>query len=128
MRLHPAINVLLGVQRESGGWCRNLGGHPGCTPYAIRALGAHPVLRESTFAQRALKFIRGKLKGRSVFTGIRAAAAFNLLVAHEIIREELNKLAPKQRKNGTFGSPHSVERVASVLVACRAIEFKKKGI
>jgi hypothetical protein len=120
-RLQPAVNALLGAQRKSGGWCRNLGGHPVCTPHAIRALGAHPVLRESDSALRALAFIRGKLKGKGVFTGIQAAVAFNLPLAQEIIREELSKLASKQRKNGTFGSPHSVERVASVLIASRAL-------
>ena len=120
-RLRPAINILLGAQRKSGGWCRNLGGHPVCTPHAIRALGAHPDLRESDIADRALNFMRGKLKGKSVFTGIKAAAAFNIPLAREIIREELNKLASKQRKNGTFGSPHSVERVTSVLVALRSL-------
>ena len=121
-RLRPAINALLGVQRKSGGWCRNLGGHPVCTPHAIRVLGAHPGLRKSDVALRALSFIRGKLKGKGIFTGLQAVAAFDLPLAREIIHEELSKLAPKQRKNGTFGSPHSVERVTSVLVACRALQ------
>jgi hypothetical protein len=121
-RLQPAVNALLGAQRESGGWCRNLGGHPGCTPHAIKALSVLPDLKESDISHRALSFIRGKLKGRSIFTVIQAAVAFNLPVARELILEELGKLVLKQRKNGTFGSPHSVERVTSVLVAFSTVQ------
>lgn len=120
-RLRPAINALLGAQRKSGGWCRNLGGHPVCSPHAIRALGSHPVLRVSSNARRALDFIRGNLKGTMLFAGIQAVAAFGLLVAPVIIREELDKLASKQRKNGSFGTPHSIEKVTAVMVACRAL-------
>ena len=80
-RLRPAINALLGAQRQSGGWCRNLGGHPVCSPHAIRALGAHPTLRASSSAQRALDFIRGKLKGNTLFAMLQAVAAFDLPVA-----------------------------------------------
>jgi len=121
VRLRPAVNALLGAQRTSGGWCRNLDGHPVCTPHAIRALGSHPDLRESISARRALDFIRGNLKGTALFAGIQAVTAFDLPVAREIIREELCKLASKQRKNGTFGTPHSVERVTAVLLARRAL-------
>lgn len=57
-RIQPAINILLGVQRESGGWCRNLGGHPNCSIHAIHALGSHPELRQSTYAERAIRCIQ----------------------------------------------------------------------
>ncbi|TFG67539.1 MAG: hypothetical protein E4H27_08880 [Anaerolineales bacterium] len=120
-RLLPAINALLGGQRQSGGWCRNLGGHPLCSPHAIQALGAHPTLRASRSAQRALDFIRGKLKGKTLFAALQAVAVFDFPVARVILKEELDKLASKQKKNGTFGSPCSVEKVTAVLVARRAL-------
>jgi hypothetical protein len=132
-RLQPAVNALLGAQRESGGWCRNLGGHTGCSIHAIRALGAHPGLSKSQHAERALGFWRAAQLGKrgsalqrwwsgtNLFAALQAAAAFELTVAHEILRDGLAAIAPRQRKNGTFGTPCRVERVAAVLVAIRAV-------
>lgn len=131
-RLQPAINALLGAQRESGGWCRNLAGHPNCTLHAIRALGSHPQLGRGAHADRALKLIRatqrastrrlaGWWRGSNLFAAIQAIARFGTPIAGEIIRHALAALAPRQRKNGTFGGPCRVERVAAVLVAARAV-------
>ena len=131
-RLQPAIHALLGAQRQSGGWCRNLAGHTGCSIYAIRALGAHPELRPSAYAERALAFWRetqlGECgsslqrwwRGTNLFAALQATAAFELLLAREMERDVLEALAPRQRKNGTFGTPHPVERVAAVLAAMKA--------
>ena len=128
-RLRPALNALLGAQRESGGWCRNLGGHTGCSIHAIRALGAHPRLRESAHADRALSFWRTTQlgergpdlqrwwRGTNLFAALQAAAAFESPLADEILRDVLAAVAPRQRKNGTFGTPCRVDRVAAVLVA-----------
>ena len=130
-RLQPAINALLGAQRESGGWCRNLGGHTGCSIHAIRALSAHPALRSTTYAQRALRFWRETQlgergadlarwwRGTNLFAALQAANAFDLPLAREIQRDALAALVPRQRKNGTFGTPHPVERVAAVLLAIK---------
>jgi hypothetical protein len=132
-RLRPAMNALLGAQRESGGWCRNLGGGLGCTLHAIRALGAHADLRGSDHAERALGFMAaaqfGALDGRSVrwwrgsnlFAALRAVAAFDSPVAGEIIRDTLEVVAARQRGNGTFGGPCRIERVTAVLVAVSAV-------
>jgi hypothetical protein len=128
-RLQPAINVLLGAQRESGGWCRNLAGHTGCSIHAIRALGAHPTLRGSGYAERALGFWRATQlgqrgadlqrwwRGTHLFAALQATVAFDLPLAREIERDVLAALAPRQHKNGTFGAPHRIERVAAVLGA-----------
>jgi hypothetical protein len=119
-RLQPAVQALLGAQRESGGWCRNLGGGLACTLHGVRALGSHPELRGSVHAEQALQFIRaaqGRLKGSQLYAALQAVAAFGLPVAREIIRHGLAALAPRQRKNGTFGTPCQVERVVAVLVA-----------
>jgi len=132
-RIQPAIKALLGAQRESGGWCRSLGGHPSCSIHAVRALGAHPNLRASMFAERALGLIQaalessdGKakrgLRGSKLFAAIQAAAASDLPVAREVIRCALQQVAPRQRKNGTFGTPNRVERVGAVLAGLRALE------
>jgi hypothetical protein len=122
-RLQPALHALLGAQRESGGWCRNLGGHPTCTKFPLRVLGAHSALRKSVHAERVLRFVRSSpFKGTSLFAVLQAVAAFDLPVAREVIRDGLAALAPKQRKNGTFGTPCQVERVAAVLVAQRATQ------
>jgi hypothetical protein len=120
-RLRPAINALLGAQRESGGWCRNLGGHPSCTLHGLCALGAHPDLRGSEHAARALELLRAGRKGLNAYALLQVCAAFDLPVAHEIICDVLATLAPRQRKNGTYGTPCRVERVAAVLVAARAV-------
>jgi len=129
----PAINVLLGAQRESGGWCRNLSGHPACSLHAIRALGAHPTLRRSRHIEHALAFLRAAQRGErggpaqtwwartGAFAGLQAVAAFRSPIAREILREGLTALAPRQRKNGSFGTPCPVERVAAVLAAVEAI-------
>jgi hypothetical protein len=128
-RLQPAIHVLLGAQRESGGWCRNLSGHTGCSIHGIRALGAHPDLRESEHAARALEFWRasqqGELgaslrrwwRGGNLFAALQAAAVFDLPPARDIVRDALAAIAPRQRRNGTFGTPNAVERVSAVLEA-----------
>jgi len=120
-QLQPAINVLLGAQRDSGGWCRNLGGHPNCSAHGIRALGSHPDLRQSEYAERALGFMQRTLKRANLFVVVQAVAMFDLPVAREIISDALTILAPRQQKNGTFGNPHRIERVAAVLVAKKAI-------
>jgi hypothetical protein len=131
-RLQPAINALLGAQRESGGWCRNMGGHTGCSIHAIRALGAHTELSKSQHAERALGFWRAAQLGKrgsalqrwwggaNLFAALQAAAAFDLPLAREILRDALAEIAPRQRKNGTFGTPCQVERVAAALVATGA--------
>jgi hypothetical protein len=128
-RLQPALNALLGAQRESGGWCRNLGGHTGCSIYAIRALGVHPTLRSSLYAERALRFwratqlgergadLRRWWRGANLFAALQTASSFDLPLADEILRDALAEITPRQRKNGTFGTPHRVERVTAVLVA-----------
>jgi hypothetical protein len=131
--LQPAINALLGAQRESGGWCRNLGGHTGCSINAIRALGAHPELRASTHAERALGFwratqlgergsdLRRWWRGTNLFAALQTTAAFDLPLAREIERDVLAILSPRQRKNGTYGTPNRTERVAAVLLAMQMV-------
>ena len=52
---------------------------------------------------------------------LQAVAAFDLPLAGEILRDALAALEGRQRKDGTFGGPCEVERVAAVLVAVRAI-------
>jgi hypothetical protein len=94
-RLQPAINALLGAQRESGGWCRNLGGHPNCTLHGVRALGAHPTLRESDYAMRALTFVRANGERLNRFAVLQVVAMFDLDIAHEIIRTALAELEPR---------------------------------
>lgn len=122
-RLQPALNALLGAQRESGGWCRNLGGGLQCTMFPLRVLGAHPTLSKSVHAERVLQFVRpGRWTGSKLFAGLQAVAAFDHPVAHQIIRDGLAALAPKQRKNGTFGAPCRIERVTAALVARMAIQ------
>ena len=126
-RLQPATNALLGAQRESGGWCRSLGGHPSCTIHALRAIGPHPKLRRGTHADKALQFMRATQrgskwwKGSNLFATIQAVAMFDLPVSHQVIREALASLAPRQQKNGTFGGPCRIERVAAMLIAKRAV-------
>ena len=118
----PAVNAVLAAQRASGGWCRNLGGHPSCTLHALRALGAHPRLRQSVYAQRALQFMRTSWRRGSVFSTLHAVARFDLPVARQLLTDMLSDGAARQRSNGTFGTPCRVERVASVLVAKRSLE------
>jgi hypothetical protein len=132
-RLRPAVNAFLGVQRTSGGWCRNLGGHPGCTIHALRALGAHPKLRSSRYAERVLKFMketrRGKhgggakrwWGGRNVFAALQAIAAIDVPLGRRMTRDLLAEVGRGQRKNGTFSGGCAVERVAAALVATRAV-------
>jgi len=121
-QIQPAINALMGAQRESGGWCRNLGGHPNCTTHAVRALGSHPDLRQSEYAERALMLMQAHWKGLNVFALVQAIGAFDLPIARDIIHNVLAALAPRQRKNGTFGSPYMIERVAAVLAVRKAYE------
>jgi len=126
-RLESAINALLGAHRESGGWCRSLGGHPACTTHVLRALGAHAALKRSVHVLRALEFLRreyriGAAKARRSWATLYAAIPFDLPVAIEIIRDVLAALAPHQRRNGTFGGPCEIERVATVLLALRKLD------
>ena len=121
-RLQPAIHALLGTQRESGGWCRNLGGHPNCTLVAVRSLGAHPKLRQSAWADRALSLLRASGKRLNPFALLHAVAPLDVPAAREIARDALATVVPRQRKNGTFGSPNRVERVAAVLAAVSALD------
>ena len=121
-RLQPAVNALLGVQRESGGWCRNLGGHPNCTAHGFRWLGRHPRLRESEYAVCALGFVHKKTKGNGIFPALQALASFPLSSVRGIIRQMLTELVPRQRKNGTFGKPHQIEKIAAALVAARLLD------
>jgi hypothetical protein len=129
--LQPAIRALLGAQRESGGWCRNLAGHPTCTLHAIRALGAHPELRQGESAERALHLMRAVQRGErpgasrwwsgsNLFAALQAIAALDLPLARQILCDALEALAPHQRKDGTFGTPCPVERVAAVLLGLRS--------
>lgn len=131
-RLAPALAALLGAQRTTGGWCRNLYGHPDCSLHALRALAAHPDLRDGEAADRLLTFYRwtqtpegGPLvrwwRGNKLYAALQALAAFDHPAARECIRFGLESIAPRQQRNGTFGTPHRVERVASVLVAQRAV-------
>ena len=130
-RLRPAINALLGAQREGGGWCRSLGSG-GCTIHAIRALGAHPKLRRSKYADRALSHLQTtpdgpplgpqvRWGGSHSFAVLQAVAGLDLRTARQMVEDALESAAQRQRKHGTFGDPHRVERVAAVLVAVRAI-------
>jgi len=121
-RLRPAINVLLGAQRESGGWCRNLGGHPSCSLHAIRAVGAHPRLRQSKHAEQALGRLLETWRGANVFAILQVASGFDLPIAHALIQAALEQVAPRQQKNGAFGTPCKVERVAAVIAAARTVE------
>jgi hypothetical protein len=129
-RLQPAIDVLLGAQRGRGGWCRNLGGHPSCSIHAIRVLGSSPMLRSSETALRAVEFMRASQlasvgqrgswwRGANLFAALHAVAAFAFPVADDIIVDTLAELAPRQRRNGAFGTPCQVERVTAVLTALR---------
>lgn len=122
-RVQPAINVLLGVQRESGGWCRNLGGHPNCSVHGVRALGSHPELRKSEYSLRALELVQRYLNKINRFVALQVVSAFDLPMAREIIHDILAAFMPRQQKNGTFGSPCRIERVAAVFVALKSIEI-----
>jgi hypothetical protein len=125
-RLQPAINALLGAQRENGGWCACGEGQGGCTIHAIRALGSHPQLRESMHAERGLELLRQQgppgRKGSHAFGVPQAVSSFNLPVARGIMRDGLTAVAQCQRKNGTFGTPRRIERVAAVLCVKSALE------
>jgi hypothetical protein len=130
-RIKPAINALLGAQRESGGWCRNVGTIntiSACTIHVLRALGAHAALRRSEYALRALELLRsvqmGDAKARRGWdwATLQAAIPFDLPVAMEIIRDALATFAPHQRRNGTFGGPCEIERVATVLLALKKLD------
>ncbi len=133
-KLEPAINVMLGAQRESGGWCRGLKGHPNCTIHAIRALVSHPQLRFGAYAEKAFRFMRMTQqaskdkrarwwRGSNVFAAIQAIATSpsDSPVQREIIRSAMLCLARRQQKNGTWGGPCRIERVAAVLYAVHRI-------
>ena len=133
-RLGPAVNAFLGAQRPSGGWCRNLGGGVECTIPAIRALGAHPKLRHGRGAVAALRYLRAtqsggagrkaqtRWRGSRLYAALDAAARFDLAIAREIIVAGLSAAVQHQRRNGTFGTPCPVARVAAVVAACRRLE------
>jgi hypothetical protein len=116
-RLRPAVNALLGAQRNSGGWCRGLGGHASCTLPALRTMGAHPALRSSDYAERAAQLIRRWPRKLSPLLIVQSLASIDRPVAHQMAREALDALARSQRRNGTFGDPHPVERVLAILTA-----------
>lgn len=121
-RLQPAISVLLGAQRASGGWCRNLGGHPNCTLHAAHALGAHPTLRRSEYADRALRLLLTHNGRLSPFVVLQIASSFDLSPARKLIHNALEEVAPRQHKDGSFGTPHPIERAVAVLAALNALE------
>ena len=60
--------------------------------------------------------------GSGFFATIQVIAAYDSSVACEIIRNALAVIAPRQRRNGTFGTPCPVERVAAVILGMRALE------
>ena len=124
-RIKPAVNALLGAQRASGGWCRNLGGHPSCTLHALRAIGALPGLRLSTHAERALDFMQATWRRVSLFPALQAVARFDS-AARALISDMFVEVADRQRKNGTFGTPCQVERVAAVLAAKHVLDKEKR--
>jgi hypothetical protein len=117
-RLQPAINILLGVQRDSGGWCRNLGGHPNCTIHAVRVLGVHPELRQSHYSERAIKRLQ-EIPHSNVYATLQVLSRFDLPIAKEVIHDILANIIPRQRKNGTFGADLKIERVVAVLLALK---------
>ena len=133
-RLKPAINALLGAQRENGGWCGcPPDGAPPCTTSALRALSAHPKLKRSKCAERGLALMHAsqwwvtrRTKqpriGSGFFATIEVIAAYDHATARDIIRNALTAIAPRQRRNGTFGTPCQVERVAAVICGLRALE------
>ena len=132
-RLRPAIAALLGAQRENGGWCGCGVGAPSCTLHAIRALGAHPELGRSEYAKRGFEILHvsesppkqsevGQRIGTGHYALLQASAAFDMPIAREISRDGLAMIVPRQQKNGTFGTPCRVERVAAALHAERALE------
>ena len=85
-------------------------------------------LRRSVHAERVLQFVRSaRWTSSNLFAGLQAVAAFDHPVARQIIHDGLEALAQKQRKNGTFGTPCRIERVAAVLVAQRAIQTPKRS-
>ena len=57
----------------------------------------------------------------AVNAAMQPAAAFDLPVARETIRDALAPPVPRQRRNGTFGTPCAVERVSGVVVAAKAL-------
>jgi hypothetical protein len=126
--LAPAINVLLGAQRASGGWCRNPGGHPSCTVHALRAVGSHPRLRRSDHAERALRFMAGSWTRAGLFAALQAVVRFDSPTAHTILADMLRVAAARQRKNGSFGTPCPTERVAAVLMALRSMGAGRTSI
>ena len=133
-RLKPAVNVLLGAQRTSGGWCRNPGGGFPCTIPAVRAIGAHPKLRQTSHAETALAFLRNsqssplgsksqrQWRGSKLFAALHAVARFDLALADEILADGLKAVAGHQRQNGSFGTPCRVERVAAVIAARKRLD------
>jgi hypothetical protein len=130
-RLTPAVNALLGAQWPGGGWCRNPPGGSPCTLYGLRAVGAHPVLRRSEHAERALESMQSwqrdsgdwrLVRGQMRFAAVDALSAFRFPAARAILRKTLDALQPRQRRNGSFGGPHPVERAAAVLRALRALD------
>ena len=132
-KIKPPVNVLLGAQRASGGWCRNLGGAPNCTIHAIKALAVHPQLRDSLYAEKALQLLQNLRKsqnrwwrGSNVFAAIQAIAEFEFPISKEILFEELKILALRQQKNGTWGGPCRNERVTAVLYALQHLKEEPK--
>lgn len=123
-RMTPAVNALLAAQRASGGWCRNLGGHPSCTLHALRAIGAGRRLRRSRHAKRALEFMQRMWRRVGLFGALQAVGRFDLPAGRPVLRDMLAEAARRQRKNGSFGTPCQVERVAAVLAAVGVLNGK----
>jgi hypothetical protein len=120
-RLTPALNVLLGAQRRSGGWCRNPGGHPKCTLYAVRALAAHPDLRTGPQAEAALRCVARFPIRTFRFAYLDALARFEHPAAHSAMQHILSAVTRQQRPDGSFSGPCRVERAAAALLASRAL-------
>lgn len=125
-RLAPAVNALLGAQRASGGWCRNLGGSPFCSVHAVRALSAHEQLHSSEYAERALLMLRRSRGYRSVFGMIHVVSGFDSRTSRESLGQLLATVAERQQTDGSFGTPCAVERVAAVLAGVRGYRVSER--
>ncbi len=84
----------------------------------------HPQQRRSKYAERALGLVRRASIGPNSFATFQAVATFDLPLARDILRDALGGIAPRQKKNGTFGTPHRIEKVAAVLAVVKALKGK----
>jgi hypothetical protein len=113
-RLSPAINVLLGVQRRSGGFCRNLGGHRNCTLPALSALGALPQCQRSPYAERALECVHAQAARIAPWKLLRAIGDIDLPLARRMRRELVHAVAREQKRDGSFPDPHALHKALAV--------------